>query len=76
MPKKRKSNWKKHAKKEYVIIAYSPEDEYEFPIKLYLTFNEMAEDLKIKMDKVYDLIKTGSTFRQTNLRYMKVRCDY
>jgi hypothetical protein len=74
MPKKRTNNWKKHAKKEFVIVAYSPEDEYELPIKLYLTFQEMADDLHIAIKRVYDLVEHGYVFRQTNLKYLKVRC--
>ena len=73
MPRRKKKTPKK---KEYVIIAYSPEDKYELPVKLYSTFQETAEDLKIAITRVYDLVEHGYVFRKTNLRYMKVRCDY
>ena len=72
MPKRKKKQQPK--KKEYVIIAYST-DEYELPIKVYLTFQEMADDLKIEIKRVYDLVQNGYKFRQTNLKYVKVRCN-
>ena len=77
MPKKKKKcNWGRYIRKEYVIMAYSPDDEYEFPVKIYLSCKEMAEDLKINIDKVYTLVEQQYVFRQTNLRYMKVKCYF
>ena len=67
---------KNFKKDQYVIVVISPEDKYELPLKIYTTYQEMANDLKITISKVYNLIQTGSVFRQTNLRYLKVRCDY
>jgi hypothetical protein len=75
MPKKKTNNWKKHAKKEYVIIAYSPVDKYELPLKLYFSFQEMADDLNEKIDRVYNLVECGYTYRKTKLKYVKVRCN-
>jgi hypothetical protein len=67
---------KNFRKDHYVIIGYSTEDEYELPVKIYLTLEEMAADLKITIKKVYNLIQTEARCRETKLKYMKVRCDY
>lgn len=67
---------KNFKKNQYVIVVISPEDKYELPQKIYLTYEEMANDLKIAIKTVYNLVQTGCVYRQTNLRYLKVRCDY
>ena len=73
MPKqKNKSTYKK---KEYVIIAFSPTDKYETPLKLYFSYKEMAEDLGEKIDRVYNLVECGYTYRKTRLKYVKVSCN-
>ena len=67
MPKKKKKcNWGRYIKKEYVIMAYSPDDEYEFPVKIYLSCKEMAEDLKINIDaKVIDFLDSYADVNYT-----------
>ena len=65
MPKKRK---------KYTIIAYSPDDEYEFPQKVYLTLTEMAKDLKIDLKHADNILRRGGVYKKTQLKYMKVKC--
>ena len=66
MPKKKK--------KEYVVIGYTPDDEYEFPQKVYLSLNEMAIDLNITLNHAKNILDRGGVFKRTQLKYMKVKC--
>lgn len=63
---------KKRKRNNYVVLAV-PNDEYELPVKVYLSLKEMANDLNITMNRVYNFIYCGYTYRKTNLKYIRVR---
>ena len=65
MPKKKRQ--------DYVIIGYHPDDEYELPVNLYLSVNEMADDLQLTTNRVNNIIQTGFTYKKTKCKYLKVR---
>ena len=61
-----------YKKKEFIIMGVTC-DQYELPVKTYLSIEEMCEDLHIKKDKAYNMLASKSQYRRTKLRYIKVK---
>lgn len=59
--------------KPSMVIIGVTNDEYELPVKVYLSIKEMSEDLQINMKRCYDLIHKKCLHRKTNLKFYKFK---
>lgn len=59
--------------KPSMVIIGVTNDEYELPVKVYLSIKEMSEDLNVNIKRCYDLIHKKCVHRGTNLKFYKFK---
>lgn len=59
--------------KPSMIIIGVTNDEYELPVKIYTSYQEMSDDLKISVKRCYDLINKKQEHKKTNLKFYKYK---
>ena len=64
----------KYKKQEHLIVAYS-NDEYELPVRTYMSCQELADELDLTLNRVYQILHYGTVYKKTNCKYMRVRLD-
>lgn len=59
--------------KPSIVIIGVTNDIYELPVKVYLSLQEMSEDLNVNIKRCYDLIHKKCVHRKTNLKFYKFK---